>query len=134
MAELVAQDAQGRRGVAEASSGFRGGQTLDQKRPERLVLPVRGIGGLEKEVLVPSSFSIFQDLYLLNDITIFSPSPSTLFGENTQRGPRRTQDPVGPILIPEPCYGLWKCGRIGVRRRGFMCGKRLKPLLQKSVQ
>jgi hypothetical protein len=53
MAELVTQDAQGRRGVAEAASGFRGGQTFDQKRPERLVLAVRGVGGLEKEVSVP---------------------------------------------------------------------------------
>jgi hypothetical protein len=46
MAELVTQDAQGRGSIAEASRGFRGGQTFDQKRPERLVLTVRGVGGL----------------------------------------------------------------------------------------
>jgi hypothetical protein len=79
MAELVTQDAQGRRSVAEASSGFGGGQTFDQKRPERLVLAVRGVGGLEKEVLVPSSFSIVQDLSLLSDNSIFRPSPVNPF-------------------------------------------------------
>ena len=85
MAELVTQDAQGRWGIAESSSGFRAGQTFDQKRPERLVLAVRGVGGVEKEVAVPESFSAFQDLSLLYDNTILNLSSSSLFGRNYER-------------------------------------------------
>ena len=95
MAELVAQDAQGGRGVTEASSGFRGGQTFDQKRPKRLVLAVRGVGGLEKEVSVPSSFSAFQDLSPIYYNTIFILSLSTHFGENEKGVQGGPSDPWG---------------------------------------
>jgi hypothetical protein len=101
MAELVTQDAQGRWGVAEASSGFRGGQAFDQKRPERLVLPVRGVGGLEKEVAVPSSFSVIQDLSLLYYNTILSLSRQRFPARNkkgVQSGPRDPRD------------RFWSCG------------------------
>jgi hypothetical protein len=110
MAELVTQDAQGRRGVAETSSGFGGGQTFDQKRPERLVLAVRGVGGLEKEVSVPSSFSVFQDLSLLYYNTILRLTPSTLFGENEETHPggdpgtsRADSDPVASEGLRGKC-------------------------------
>jgi hypothetical protein len=113
MAELVTQDGQGRWGIAESSSGFRAGQTFDQKRPERLVLAVRGVGGLQEEVSVPSFFSIIQDLSLLYDNTILNLSLSTLFGRNTEKGPKTTQGPAGPILMK------WRRRALGnVRRWG----------------
>jgi len=95
VAELVTQDAQGGRGVAEASSGFRSGQTFDQKRPKRLVLAVRGVGGLEKEISVPLYFSAFQDLSLIyyNTILILPRQPiSVKMQKGVRDGPR---DPWG---------------------------------------
>ncbi len=94
---------------------------------------MRGVGGLEEEVSVPSSFSVIQDLSLLYDITIFILFPSSNCGENEERGPGRAQGLAGPLLIRWARRGLSESGRIGVRRRGFMCGKRLKLLLRKPV-
>jgi hypothetical protein len=106
MAELVTQDAEGRRGVAEASSGFGGGQTFDQKRPERLILAVRGVGGLEKEVAVPLSFSIIQDLSLLYYNTILSLSRqriSVRMKKGAQDGPRGPRGPAGSDSLTATC-------------------------------
>jgi hypothetical protein len=49
VAELVAQDAEGTRGIAEAPGDFVGGEMLDEIGAQRLVLALGGGVGFEEE-------------------------------------------------------------------------------------
>ena len=48
LAELVAQDAEAARGVAEAGGGLGGGDLLDEVGAQGLVLAVGRVGGLQE--------------------------------------------------------------------------------------
>jgi hypothetical protein len=48
VAELVDEDAEAPRRVAEASGGLGGGEALDEEGAERLVLSMGGVGGLQE--------------------------------------------------------------------------------------
>jgi hypothetical protein len=52
MPKLVAEDAKGTRGVAEAAGDLMGGLALDEKGTQGLVLPVEGLFGGQEEARV----------------------------------------------------------------------------------
>ena len=49
LAELVDEDAEAARGVAEAAGGLGAGEPLDEEGAEGLVLAVGGVGGFEED-------------------------------------------------------------------------------------
>ena len=49
MAELVAQDAEGARGVTEPFGGLGRGQAFDEIGPQGFVLTVKGVDGVQEE-------------------------------------------------------------------------------------
>lgn len=51
VAELVTEDSESSRGVAEAAGGLAGGEVIDKKGAESLVLALLGVSRTEEEVL-----------------------------------------------------------------------------------
>jgi hypothetical protein len=48
--ELMAQDTEGSRGVAEGAGDLVGGTVFDEERTQRFVQALTGMGGLSKEL------------------------------------------------------------------------------------
>ena len=50
LAEVVDQDAEAARGIAEAAGGLLGGESVDEEGAQGFVLAVGGVGGLEESL------------------------------------------------------------------------------------